>query len=297
MLERGGTQALILVEQDMRNIDCRQIIETISTLFQEACICLPEDVLAAIKRARDKEESQVARELLDKILENSEIASAEQIPLCQDTGIGVVLLELGQEVHITGGDFYAAVNEGVRRGYNDGYLRKSMVAQPFSARVNVADNTPAIIHTDIVPGDRLKITVMPKGAGAENMTRLAMLSPSQGRQGVIDFVVKTVDEAGSNPCPPVIVGVGIGGTAEQALILAKKSLVRSVGIPSPDAETAELEKEILKRVNNLGIGPLGYGGRTTALAVHVETFPAHIASLPVAVNLQCHTARHKEAIL
>ena len=297
MLACGGTQALILVEQDMRDIDCRQIIETVSTLFQEACICLPEDVLAAIKRARDKEESPVARELLDKILENSEIASAEQIPLCQDTGIGVVMLELGQEVHITGGDLYAAVNEGVRQGYNNGYLRKSMVAQPFTARVNIADNTPAIIHTDIVPGDRLKITVMPKGAGAENMTRLAMLSPSQGRQGVIDFVVRTVDEAGSNPCPPVIVGVGIGGTAEQAMILAKKSLLRDVGKPSPDAETAELEKEILKRVNNLGIGPLGYGGRTTALAVHIEVFPAHIASLPVAVNLQCHTARHKEAVL
>ena len=281
----------------MRNIDSKLITETVSNLFQEACICLPEDVLTAIKRARDKEESPVARELLDKILENSEIASAEQIPLCQDTGIGVVMLELGQEVHITGGDLYSAINEGVRQGYNNGYLRKSMVAQPFSARVNIADNTPAIIHTDIVPGDKLKITVMPKGAGAENMTRLAMLSPSQGRQGVIDFVVKTVDDAGSNPCPPVIVGVGIGGTAEQAMILAKKSLLQAVGAPNPDPETAELEKEILKRVNNLGIGPLGYGGRTTALAVHVDSFPAHIASLPVAVNLQCHAARHKEAVL
>ena len=281
----------------MRNIDSKLITETVSNLFQEACICLPEDVLTAIKQARDKEESPVARELLDKILENSEIASAEQIPLCQDTGIGVVMLELGQEVHITGGDLYSAINEGVRQGYNNGYLRKSMVAQPFSARVNIADNTPAIIHTDIVPGDKLKITVMPKGAGAENMTRLAMLSPSQGRQGVIDFVVKTVDDAGSNPCPPVIVGVGIGGTAEQAMILAKKSLLQAVGAPNPDPETAELEKEILKRVNNLGIGPLGYGGRTTALAVHVDSFPAHIASLPVAVNLQCHAARHKEAVL
>lgn len=207
------------------------------------------------------------------------------------------MLELGQEVHITGGDLYAAINEGVRNGYSQGYLRKSTVSQPFSARVSIADNTPAIIHTDIVPGDRLKITVMPKGAGAENLTRLAMLTPSQGRQGVIDFVVNTVDEAGSNPCPPVIVGVGIGGTAEQALILAKKSLVRPVDVSSSDAETAELEREILKRVNKLGIGTLGYGGRTSALAVHVEVFPAHIASLPVAVNLQCHSARHKEAIL
>ncbi|MEK7353380.1 MAG: fumarate hydratase, partial [Chloroflexota bacterium] len=277
----------------MRDIDCKTITETVSSLFQEACLYLPEDVLEAIKRARETEESPVARDVLDSILENSKIASAEKIPLCQDTGIALVLLELGQEVHITGGDLSQAINEGVRQGYNNGYLRMSTVSQPFSARINVADNTPAIIHTDIVPGDRLKITVMPKGAGAENMTRLAMLSPSQGRQGVINFVVNTVDEAGSNACPPVIVGVGIGGTAEQALILAKKALLRPVAMPSPDAETAELEKDILQLVNNLGIGPVGYGGRTTALAVHIEVFPAHIASLPVAVNLQCHSARHK----
>ena len=281
----------------MRDIDCKKISKTVSNLFQEACLYLPEDVLAAIKRAREEEESPVARDVLDKILENSEIASTNQIPLCQDTGLAVVLLELGQEVHITGGDLYLAINEGVRRGYDKGYLRKSTVSQPFSARVNITDNTPAIIHTDIVPGDRLKITVMPKGAGSENMTRLAMLPPAQGRQGVIDFVVKTVDEVGSNPCPPVIVGVGIGGTAEQTLLLAKKALLRPVGMPNSDAETAELEKEILQKVNNLGIGPAGYGGRTTALAIHIEVFPAHIASLPVAVNLQCHSARHKEAIL
>ncbi|MBA7626757.1 L(+)-tartrate dehydratase subunit alpha [subsurface metagenome] len=281
----------------MRDIDCKQISETISNLFQEACLYLPEDVLAAIKRAREDEESPVAQDVLDRILENSEIASAEKIPLCQDTGTAVVLLELGQEVHITGGDLYSTINEGVRQGYDKGYLRKSMVCQPFSARVNTKDNTPAIIYTDIVPGDRLKIAVMPKGAGAENMTRLAMLSPAHGRQGIIDFVVNVVDEAGSNPCPPVIVGVGIGGTAEQTLILAKKALLREIGRSNPDTEFAELEKEILKRVNNLGIGPMGYGGRTTALAVHVEVFPAHIASLPVAANLQCHSARHKEAIL
>jgi fumarate hydratase subunit alpha len=285
------------VRKLMRDIDCQKITETVSTLFQEACLYLPEDVLAAIKRARDTEESPVARDVLDSILENSKIASIEKIPLCQDTGVAVVMLEMGQEVHITGGDLSQAINEGVRQGYNKGYLRMSTVSRPFSARENIRDNTPAIIHTDIVPGDRLKITVMPKGAGAENMTRLAMLSPSQGRQGVINFVVNTVDEAGSNACPPVIVGVGIGGTAEQALILAKKSLLRAVGKPSSDVETAELEKVILQKVNNLGTGPLGYGGRTTALAVHIETFPAHIASLPVAVNLQCHTARHKEAIL
>ncbi len=281
----------------MRDIDCQQITEAVSHLFQEACVYLPEDVLAVIKQARESEESPAAQDVLDRILENTKIASEEKIPLCQDTGSAVVLLELGQEAHITGGDLYSAINEGVSQGYDKGYLRKSMVRQPYSARVNTEDNTPAIIYTDIVPGDKLKITVMPKGAGAENMTRLAMLSPSQGRQGIVDFVVNAVDEAGSNPCPPLIVGVGIGGTAEQALMLAKKALLRKVGEPNPDAESAELEKEILKRINNLGIGPMGYGGRTTALAVHVEVFPAHIARLPAAVNLQCHCARHKEAVL
>jgi len=281
----------------MREIDCQQITETVSKLFQEACVYLPEDVLAAIKRARESEESPVAQDVLDRILENTKIAFEEKIPLCQDTGTAVVILELGQEVHITGGDLYSAINEGVRQGYDKGYLRKSMVLQPYSARVNTRDNTPAVIYTDIVPGDKLRIVAMPKGGGAENMSRLAMLSPAQGRQGIIDFVVKAVDEAGSNPCPPVIVGVGIGGTAEQTLILAKRALLRKIGEPNPDAEFVELEKEILQRINNLGIGPMGYGGRTTALAVHVEVFPAHIASLPVAVNLQCHSARHKEATL
>ncbi len=281
----------------MRDIDCKQISEAVSNLFQEACVYLPEDVLAAIKRARESEESSVAQEVLDRILENSEIASEEKIPLCQDTGTAVVFLELGQGVHITGGDLYSAINEGVRQGYDKGYLRKSMVSQPYSARVNTKDNTPAIIYTDIVSGDKLKITVMPKGGGAENMTRLAMLSPAHGRQGIIDFVVNTVDEAGSNPCPPVIVGIGIGGTSEQTLMLAKKAWLREVGKPNRDAEHAELEREILKRINNLGIGPMGYGGRTTTLAVHVEVFPTHIASLPVATNLQCHSARHKEVIL
>jgi len=281
----------------MREIDCQQITESVSTLCQEACIHLPEDVLAAIRQARESEESSAARDVLDKILENAEIASKEKIPLCQDTGTAVVFLEMGQEVHIIGGDLYLAINEGVRRGYDEGYLRKSIVSQPYSERVNTGDNTPAIIYTDIVPGDKLKITVMPKGAGAENMTRLAMLTPAQGRQGIIDFVVNTVDEAGANPCPPLIVGVGIGGTAERTLILAKKALLRPVGTPNPDVETAGLEKEILKQINNLGIGPMGFGGRTTALEVHIEVLPAHIASLPVAVNLQCHSARHKEVVL
>jgi len=258
---------------------------------------LPDDVLASIRQARETEESPVGREVLDRILENANISAKEEIPLCQDTGTAVVFLEVGQDAHIVGGDLYTAVNEGVRQGYEEGYLRKSMVRQPYSGRVNTKDNTPAVIHTDIVAGDRLKIIVMPKGGGAENMARLAMLTPARGRQGVIDFVVNAVDESGSNPCPPVIVGVGVGGTAEKAVSLAKKALLRRVSESNPDAEVAELEKEILQRVNNLGIGPMGFGGRTTALAVHVEVFPAHIASLPVAVNLQCHSARHKEAIL
>jgi fumarate hydratase subunit alpha len=281
----------------VRKIDCQKITEAVTNMFQEACIYLPEDVLSAIRQARWNEVSPIARDVLDRILENAEIAYKEKTPLCQDTGTALVFLELGQEVHIIGGDLYAAVNEGVRHGYDEGYLRKSMVRKPFSARTNTLDNTPAIIHTDIVPGDKLKITVMPKGAGAENMTRLAMLLPVGGRQGVIDFVVGVVDEAGGNPCPPLVVGVGIGGTAEETLILAKKALLREVGKPNPDSETAGLEKEILEKINNLGIGPMGYGGRTTALAVHVEVFPAHIGSLPVAVNLQCHSARHKEVVL
>ncbi|MCL0091574.1 fumarate hydratase, partial [Dehalococcoidales bacterium] len=261
----------------MREIDAKEVTQTVSRLFQEANFFLPEDVLASLNQARESEESPIGREVIDRILENSDIASKERIPLCQDCGAAVVFLELGQEVHIVGGDLYTVVNEGVRKGYKEGYLRQSMVRQPYSARVNTNDNTPAIIYTDIVPGDRLRIMVMPRGGGAENMSRLAMLPGVSSRQGVIDFVVNTVDDAGSNPCPPVIVGVGIGGTAEQTLMLAKKALLRQVGKPNPEAEVAELEKEILNRVNNLGIGPMGYGGRITALAVHAEVSPTHIA--------------------
>jgi fumarate hydratase subunit alpha len=219
------------------------------------------------------------------------------MPLCQDCGLAVVFVEIGQDAHITGGDLVQAINDGVRKGYAEGYLRKSAVKQPFSARVNTKDNTPAIIHTEIVPGDKVKITVAPKGGGSENMSRFTVLKPAQGRQGVVDFVVSAVDEAGSNPCPPTIVGVGIGGTAEKAMIMAKRALLREVGKPSTDPEVAELEKELLQRINSTGVGPGGVGGRITSLAVHVETFPAHIASLPVAVNIQCHSARHKEAVL
>jgi len=281
----------------MRDIDCKQITETISNLFQEACLYLPEDVLTALKQAREKEESPVAKDVFSQMIENTKISVKEKIPLCQDTGAAVVLLEMGQEVHITGGDLYTCVNEGVRQGYDKGYLRKSMVNQPFSARVNTKDNTPAIIHTDIVPGDKLKISVIPKGGGSENCSRLTVMPPAKGRQGIIDFVVNLVNESGSNPCPPIIIGLGIGGTTDKTTAMAKKALLRKVGEPNPDPEAAELEKEILQRVNNLGIGPMGYGGRTTALAVHAEVFPAHIASMPVAVNIQCWCARHKEAIL
>jgi fumarate hydratase subunit alpha len=281
----------------MRDIDCKKIAEAVSNLFHDACLHLPEDVLMALKKAREKEESPVAKDVLDKIIENTEISNREEIPLCQDTGAAVVMLELGQEVHINGGELYDCINEGVRQGYEKGYLRKSMVRQPFSARVNTKDNTPAIIHTDIVPGDKLKISVLPKGGGSENCSRLTVMPPAKGRQGIIDFVVNLVEESGSNPCPPIIIGLGIGGTTDKTMAMAKKALLRKVGEPNPAPEVAELEKEILKRINNLGIGPMGYGGRTTALAVHAEVFPAHIASMPVAVNIQCWCARHKEVIL
>jgi fumarate hydratase subunit alpha len=281
----------------MREIKVSQITETVTRLLKEANYYLPEDVLAAIKKAAQDEESPVAREVLLQIIKNADIAAKEQIPLCQDCGTAVIFMELGQDAHISGGDLTEAVNEGARRAYGEGYLRKSMANKPFSARTNTKDNTPAVVHTDIVPGDQLRIIAMPKGAGAENMTRLAMLTPAAGRQGIVEMVVRTVDEAGSNPCPPVVVGVGIGGTADKVLFLAKKALLRKVGEHNSDPETAELEKELLQKINQLGIGPMGYGGRTTALAVNVEVFPAHIASMPVAVNLNCHSTRRKEAVI
>lgn len=250
-----------------------------------------------MKQAQKSEKSPLGREVLGQILENSGIAVKEHVPLCQDCGYTVVFLEIGQDVHITGSDLTVAVNEGVRQGYTKGYLRKSIVNRPFTARVNTKDNTPAVIHIEIVPGDRIKITVLPKGGGAENMSRLAMLTPGHGREGVIAEAVKAVDVAGGNACPPLIVGIGIGGTADKAMLLAKKALLRRVGQPNPDAEVAELEKEALARINNLGIGPQGFGGSITALAVHAEIAPAHIASLPVAICLQCHSARHKEKTL
>lgn len=281
----------------MREIDCVSITAAVARLCREANLYLGEDVLQALAQARGKEVSPLGLEALSQILENAHQAPKLGLPLCQDCGTPVIFLEVGQEVHIAGGQLYQAVEEGVRQGYRQGYLRCSMVRQPFSARVNTADGTPPVIHTEIVQGDQLRLWFMPKGGGAENMSRLAMLPPAAGREGVIDFVLKGVEEAGSNPCPPVIVGVGIGGTAEKAMLLAKKALLRRVGQPHPDAEVASLEKELLSRINLLGIGPEGFGGRITALAVHAEVFPTHIASLPVALNLQCHCARHKEATL
>ena len=281
----------------IRNIRAQKIAETVARLCQEANYFLPNDVHRALKQAHKTEESPLGRQTLDQILANAQLATEEKMAMCQDCGIAVVYLDIGQDTHITGGNLYEAINEGVRQGYEQGYLRKSMVRRPYSARVNTQDNTPAVIHTDIIPGDKLKITVMPKGGGSENMSRLFMLTPEQGRSGIIEVVLRAVNEAGSNPCPPVIVGVGIGGTAEIAMALAKKATLRPLGSTNSDPENVRLEKELTKRVNALGIGPEGLGGQTTALAVHIELFPSHIASLPIAVSLQCHAARQKEAIL
>ena len=281
----------------MREIKAVTITETVARLCQQANFELGKDVLTALEKAEQDEESPLGRETLSQIIENARIARQNHMPLCQDCGTAVVFLEIGQDTHIVGGGLQSAVAEGVRQGYAEGYLRKSIVSQPFSARTNTRDNTPPVIHTEIIPGDRIKIVVMPKGGGAENMSRLAMLRPGDSKEGVIDLVLRTVEEAGANPCPPLIVGVGIGATSESVMLLAKKALLRRLGDPNPDSEVAELEKEILHRVNDLGIGPLGFGGRATALAVHAEVSPTHIASLPVAVNLQCHSVRHKEAVL
>jgi fumarate hydratase subunit alpha len=280
----------------MREIKASAITKAVAQLCQEANFVLGDDILAALKQAHKTEESPLGREVLSQLIDNAKIARKERLPLCQDCGIAVVFLEIGQEVHING-DLNAAIEDGVRQGYTQGYLRKSMVNKPFSTRINTKDNTPPVTHIEIVPGDRLKIIVMPKGAGAENMSKLAMLKPSDGKQGIIDLIVRTIEEAGGNACPPLIIGLGIGGTAEKAMLLAKKALLRKVAEPNADPEVAKLETEVLARVNALGIGPLGFGGRTTALAVHAEVMPAHIGSLPVAVNLQCHSARHKETVL
>jgi len=279
----------------VKEIHASQITETVARLCQDATHKLPEDVVAALRRAEATEESPLAKQVLIEILENAELAEPEMLPLCQDTGTAVVFVEVGQDVHIVGGALADAVNAGVAKGYTEGYLRKSIADKPFSTRTNTQDNTPAVIHAEIVPGDKLKLTVMPKGGGCENMSRFVMLLPGAGKEGITNFVLRAVEESGGNPCPPVIVGVGIGGTAEYSMMLAKKALTRRVDDPNPDPETAQFEAELLEKVNALGLGPQAVGGRNTALAVHVETYPTHITALPVAVNLQCHSARLKSA--
>jgi len=281
----------------VRELDVAEITAAVRDLCITANYDLPVDVYEALKAAQEVEESPVGREVLAQLVENADIAAADRAPICQDTGLAVIFAEVGQDVHLTGGDFEEAVHEGVRRGYGEGYLRKSVAEEPAHARRNTTDNTPAIIHTSIVPGDRLRLTLMAKGGGAENMSSLNMLKPAQGWAGVADAVVGTVSRAGSNPCPPVVVGVGIGGTIEVVTLLAKKALLREVGSRHPDPRLAALEDELLERINALGIGPQGLGGRTTALAVFIEEMPCHIASMPVAVNVQCHAQRHKSVTL
>ncbi len=276
----------------MREIQASAITEAIARLSMEANYELEDDVQKSLESAYEKEESPAGTEVLRQILENSEIARTERIPICQDTGLAVIFIEMGQDLHITGGDFETAVNEGVKKGYTDGYLRKSVLADPVRGG-NTGDNTPAIIHLRIVPGDKLAIYVVPKGGGSENMSRIAMMKPADGIEGVKQFVTESVRSASGNPCPPVVVGVGIGGSFERCAYLAKKALLRLIGSAHEDPFYAELEKDLLTLVNNTGVGPMGLGGRVTALAVHVETAPRHIASFPVSVNMNCHAARHK----
>lgn len=280
----------------MREIQCSKITEVIRKLCIEANEHLPEDVKCAINTARKEEDGEIAKGILDNIIENYEIADRENVPICQDTGMAVVFMEIGQDVHITGGDLTECVNEGVRQGYTDGYLRKSVVKDPIR-RGNTGDNTPAILYTEIVPGEQIKITVGPKGFGSENMSRIMMFKPSAGLEGIKDFIIETVKFAGPNPCPPMVVGVGIGGTFDRCALLAKKALMRPLGSSNKDPFYADLEKELLLKINSLGIGPQGLGGRTTAIGLNIETFPTHIAGMPCAVNINCHVTRHKTEVI
>ena len=279
----------------MREIKGEAITQAVARLCMSANRNLPQDVRTCITQSQERESWEPARGILSKIVENYKIAEEDQLPICQDTGVACVFLEVGQEVHIQG-DLEQAVNAGVHQGYLEAGLRCSVAADPLR-RVNTKDNTPAVLYIRLVPGDRLKITVAPKGAGSENMSRIAMLRPSDGAQGVKDFVVKTVAEAGPNPCPPIVVGVGIGGGFDRSAELAKRALLRPAGSPNPDPFYAEMEQELLERINALGIGPQGLGGRTTALAVHIEVAAVHMASLPVAVNINCHVTRHESEVL
>ncbi len=279
----------------MREINAEKITRTVKKLCIDANCHLTGDIKECIKRFHDDEPWPQAKEILERIIENYEISDRNNQPVCQDTGVACVFLKIGQDVHING-DITDAVNEGVRQGYGEGYLRKSVVRDPID-RVNTGDNTPAMIYFEIAAGDRIEITVAPKGFGSENMSKIAMLRPSDGLQGVKDFVVKTVEEAGPNPCPPIVVGVGIGGTFDKAAYLAKKALLRPVDVPNADSFYAQLEKDLLDEINNLGIGPQGFGGKTTALAVNIEKYPTHIAGLPVAVNINCHVTRHRTEVI
>ena len=280
----------------MREISVTQITDAVERLCIDANTHLPGDVKCAIARCRACEDGIIAQGVLDKIIENYEIADSENVPICQDTGMACVFLEIGQDVHLVGGDLAQAVDEGVRRGYDKGYLRKSVVADPIR-RGNTGDNTPAMLYTEIVPGEQVKITVAPKGFGSENMSAIRMFKPSAGLQGIKDFILETVENAGPNPCPPMVVGVGIGGTFDKAALLAKKALMRPLDVRNPDPYYAQLETEMLEKVNALGIGPQGFGGRTTAIGLNIETMPTHIAGMPCAININCHVTRHKTEVL
>jgi fumarate hydratase subunit alpha len=283
-------------ERRMREVDVRQLSDAVSDLSISTNCKLGDHEVEYLMKMLDVEESPTGKEIFSMLLENARIAREEMIPICQDTGFAVVFVELGQEVHLVGGDLYEALAEGVRRGYTEGYLRKSILSDPIK-RVNTGDNTPPVVHLTIVPGDRVKVIVAPKGGGSENMSAVKMLKPADGIEGVKDFVVERVETAGGNPCPPVVVGVGIGGTFEKCAYLAKKALLRPLGERHPDPFYAEVEEELLKRINDTGVGPQGLGGRVTALDVHVETYPCHIASLPAAVNINCHATRHGEKVI
>ena len=280
----------------MREINVQQIIDTVEKLCIDANNHLPSDVKCAIKNCRACEDGKIAQGVLDNIIENFEIADNENVPICQDTGMACVFLEIGQDLHIVGGDLTEAINEGVRRGYANGYLRKSVVGDPVR-RGNTGDNTPAMIYTEIVPGENLKITLGPKGFGSENMSAIRMFKPSAGLQGIKDFIIETVEAAGPNPCPPIVVGVGIGGTFDKAALLAKKAIIRPIDSCHPDPYYADLEKEMLEKINQLGIGPQGFGGKTTAIGLNIETLPTHIAGMPCAININCHVTRHKSEVL
>ena len=280
----------------MREISIDDIRDLTSSLCMDANYFLNKDIEDALSLFLAKEESPVGKSVLASMMENASIAREEKVPICQDTGMAVVFMELGMDVHVTGGELEEAINEGVRRGYRDGFLRNSVVRDPIN-RINTGDNTPAVIHYSIVKGDKIKITVAPKGFGSENMSALTMLTPADGIEGLKKFVINTVSAAGANPCPPIIVGVGVGGTMEKCAFMGKKALLRPLGSENTDTFWKGVEKELLEKINALGIGPAGFGGRTTALGVHIETFPTHIAALPVAVNIGCHVTRHAEGIL